>query len=160
MTLIDIKNNSELYNNEIPIILTIFSQLKYNLKEQKKKLTNIALLLRHIEIKINKILKLNKKSSIKKKYIQNTGLTKKVEITQELSSFLNINKNTDNNKLSRTFVTKFISNYIKENNLQDTNNKRIIVPNKELKVLLDYNDINKNLTFFNIQKLLKKHFIN
>ena len=73
MTLIDIKNNSELYNNEIPIILTIFSQLKYNLKEQKKKLTNIALLLRHIEIKINKILKLNKKSSIKKKIYTEYG---------------------------------------------------------------------------------------
>lgn len=158
MSLID-KNNSELYSNEIPVILTIFSQLKYNLKEQKKKLTNIALLLRHMETKINQIIKLNKKSFIKKN-IQNTGLTKKVEITQELSSFLNINKNTNNNKLSRTFVTKFISNYIKENNLQDINNKRIIVPNKELKVLLDYNDTNKNLTFFNIQKLLKKHFIN
>ena len=158
MSLID-KNNSELYSNGIPVILTIFSQLKYNLKEQKKKLTNIALLLRHMETKINQIIKLNKKSFIKKN-IQNTGLTKKVEITQELSSFLNINKNTNNNKLSRTFVTKFISNYIKENNLQDINNKRIIVPNKELKVLLDYNDTNKNLTFFNIQKLLKKHYIN
>ena len=159
MSLID-KDNFDLYSNEIPVILTIFSQLKYNLREQKKKLTNIALLLRHIEKKINQIIKINKKSSIKKKNIQNTGLTKKVEITQELSSFLNINKNTNNNKLSRIFVTKFISNYIKENNLQDINNKRIIVPNKELKVLLDYNDTNKNLTFFNIQKLLKKHYIN
>lgn len=159
MSLID-KDNFDLYSNEIPVILTIFSQLKYNLKEQKKKLTNIALLLRHIEKKINQIIKINKKSSIKKKNIQNTGLTKNIEITQELSSFLNINKNTNNNKLSRIFVTKFISNYIKENNLQDINNKRIIVPNKELKVLLDYNDTNKNLTFFNIQKLLKKHYIN
>lgn len=75
-------------------------------------------------------------------------------ISNELSIFLNIPVGS---KISRTEVTKLISEYIKTNNLQNSFDKTEIVPDNKLSVLIGEHD--NKLTFFTIQKLLNKHFI-
>ena len=82
------------------------------------------------------------------------GFAAPTSISNELSSFLNISHDT---KISRTDVTKLISNYIKTNNLQNNNDKTEIIPDNNLSTLLGKH--NDKLTFFSIQKLLNKHFI-
>jgi chromatin remodeling complex protein RSC6 len=60
---------------------------------------------------------------------------------------------------SRVEVTKFICNYVKENNLQNPTDKRQIVSDKKLSKLLDYNSKEeKPLTYFYLQTKLKSHF--
>ena len=60
--------------------------------------------------------------------------------------------------LARTEVTKYIINYIENQKLQDETNKTKIIPNQSLKNLLGVGD-KDDVTYFNIQKLMNRHFI-
>jgi len=59
--------------------------------------------------------------------------------------------------MARTEVTKFLTSYIKMNNLQQTEDKRKIKPDTKLLKLLNV-DINEEVTYFNLQKWMKPHF--
>ena len=58
--------------------------------------------------------------------------------------------------LARTDVTKRINTYIKANNLQNPDNKRIIHPDTKLSKLL--NNGKEEVTYFNLQRYMKVHF--
>ncbi len=73
-------------------------------------------------------------------------------ITDEMANFINIERGSI---ISRTKVTKIIVKYIKEHNLA---NDRNINPDDKLSALLQLKDGEK-LTYFNLQKYLKNHFI-
>ncbi len=133
-------------------------KLKENISSLKDKIflyKNIILELsqdvQKIETNCNNYIKsINKpKKKIKK------GFATPSSISKELSDFLNMPSDT---KISRTEVTKQISDYIKSNNLQNENDKTEIIPNEKLIKLIG-NDHHDKLTFFSIQKLLNKHFI-
>jgi chromatin remodeling complex protein RSC6 len=66
----------------------------------------------------------------------------------------------DGTEIARTEVTKALVCYIKTNNLielgQDLKNK--IIPDEKLKNLLGIEDEKNDLTYFNIQKYMNKHF--
>jgi hypothetical protein len=84
-----------------------------------------------------------------------SGFTKPSLITDELANFLGKPHGT---KLARTEVSKEINGYIKEHSLKDKDNGRKIIPDSKLTTLLRLNgDI--ELTYFNLQKYMKHHFI-
>jgi chromatin remodeling complex protein RSC6 len=88
-----------------------------------------------------------------------SGFQKPTLITEELASFIGV---SDGAKLARTQVSKEIHRYIRENNLKDKDNGRLIVPDEKLKTLLRYTDSEGDkqpLSYFNIQRYLKHHFI-
>tara|TARA_Y100000389_G_scaffold62830_1_gene58930 strand:+ start:481 stop:948 length:468 start_codon:yes stop_codon:yes gene_type:complete len=62
-----------------------------------------------------------------------------------------------NSSLPRTEVTKLILNYVKENNLQNPENKKLIVIDDKLQKLLQTNP-SDNVSYFSIQKYLKYHY--
>ena len=86
------------------------------------------------------------------------ALEKPVPITEELSEFLGFTKGE---MYSRQQVTQAINKYVKDNDLQNPENKRYILLESEtglkLKALL--RDPDQPLTFFNIQRYLKVHYI-
>ena len=59
--------------------------------------------------------------------------------------------------MARTEVTKYLTQYIKNNSLQDQENRRKIVPDAKLKTLLNVKDSDE-VTYFNLQKYMKVHF--
>ena len=59
---------------------------------------------------------------------------------------------------ARTEVTQYIIKYIKDNDLQWNENRKIIKPNTPLKNLLNVKK-NEEVTYFNIQRFMNKHFI-
>lgn len=73
-------------------------------------------------------------------------------LSPELCSFMNM---APGSQESRSNVTKYLTNYFKENNLK---NKHDIKPDAKLKKLLKLNDGDK-LTYFNLQKFLNPHYI-
>lgn len=83
-----------------------------------------------------------------------SGFAKPALISDELCSFLGKPSGTE---MARTEVTKHITSYIKENNLQNAANKREIAPDAALKTLLNIGK-GDTLTFFNLQKYMKVHF--
>lgn len=95
----------------------------------------------------------------KKKRSSNTkrspsGFAKPSRISSELCAFLGKPEGTE---MARTEVTRLLTQYIKTNSLQDPQNKRKIVPDAQLTSLLQVGD-NAELTYFNLQKYMKRHF--
>ena len=86
----------------------------------------------------------------------NSGFMKPVYISKELADFTG----WDPKELhSRVDVTKYICNYVKEKNLKDSADGRIIKPDFDLqKLLKTYNPDEGVLKYYNLQTHLKYHF--
>ena len=84
------------------------------------------------------------------------GFSKPGPVSDELKKFFDLGKDE---LIARTEITKKITSYCVEHNLQNEKDKRIIKPNKDLKKLLRLNDKDE-LTYFNLQKYMKIHFPN
>lgn len=85
---------------------------------------------------------------------QPSGFAKPTSLSKELCKFLSVDENT---QLARTDVTKKITTYVKDNNLQNPANKKQIIPDSKLGSLLKVPK-GEELTYFNLQKYLKHHF--
>lgn len=96
----------------------------------------------------------SKKSSSGKQ--QPSGFAKPGFISPELCNFLGVSNGTE---MARTDVTKYLTEYIKKNKLQDQANRRIILPDKKLKGLLQSKD-DDTITYFNLQSYMKIHYNN
>ena len=77
------------------------------------------------------------------------------KISDELCEFMQKPKGST---AARTEVTQYIISYIKKKELQDKKNGRKIKPDKALKSLLNVKK-NEDLTYFNLQKYMNKHFV-
>jgi chromatin remodeling complex protein RSC6 len=87
-----------------------------------------------------------------------SGFAKPTKISAELATFLGV---SEGEMIARPDVTKGITKYVKEHNLQKEENKRIIdltKPGGEALVELLNIPEGAELTFFNLQKYLKIHF--
>lgn len=85
-----------------------------------------------------------------------SGFAKPTEISSDLRKFLNV---PDDMLLARTDVTKRITTYIKEKDLQNPDNRREIFPDDKLRKLIDIpKEYDNKLTYFNLQRCIKHHF--
>jgi chromatin remodeling complex protein RSC6 len=75
-----------------------------------------------------------------------SGFAKPTLLSEELCKFLNKEVGTE---MARTQVTKQINDYIKNNNLQNKEQKQFIDPDEKLKQLLK---IENSFTYFELQK--------
>ena len=76
-------------------------------------------------------------------------------LSTELCSFMKLPAGSQR---SQTEVTKFVSNYVKENSCFDPSNKRRIIPDGVLSRLLKVKDTD-TVTYLNLQSFLKVHFL-
>ena len=79
---------------------------------------------------------------------------KPTKISVELAKFLG---KPEGSEMARTEVTREINKYIRANDLQDSSNGRKINPDAKLRGLLQV-PTSDDLTYFNLQKYLSKHF--
>ena len=112
-----------------------------------------------LEKTISRELKAAQKASQKKKRASGnrapSGFVKPTLISDELAAFLGKDKGTE---LARTAVSKEINAYIRAAKLQDPTNGRKINPDAKLAKLLKLAK-GDELTYFNLQKYMKHHFI-
>jgi chromatin remodeling complex protein RSC6 len=114
--------------------------------------------IRQLEKNIKKEMKGLKKVAEKSKNKGNkkpSGFANPTKVTKELCEFMNKQEGT---QIARTDVTRALISYIKLNNLQNKANKKIILPDEKLQFLLGINE-EQELTYFNLQKYMNKHFI-
>lgn len=129
----------------------------------KMQLNSLQQQIRLVEKQVKKELKavhkvIHSKSKPKSKKAP-SGFAKPTQVTKELCEFMDRPEGTE---IARTEVTKSLSQYIKNNNLQEQGekSKNKINPDAKLKNLLGIsNEEMENLTFFTIQKHMNKHFI-
>lgn len=142
-------------------IMDQFATINDSLTLFKMQITNLQKIIKTVEKDVKKELKNIKKDKKKdKSKIKRapSGFAKPTKVTKELCDFMN---KPEGSEIARTEVTKALVNYIKQNNLielgEDSKNK--IVPDEKLKSLLGIQDEELNdLTYFNIQKYMNKHF--
>ena len=112
-----------------------------------------------LEKSVARELKSAQKSASKKKRSSGnrapSGFVKPTRISDELALFLGKEKGTE---LARTAVSKEINTYIRANSLQDKENGRKIHADAKLSKLLKLGK-DDELTYFNLQKYMKNHFI-
>ena len=84
-----------------------------------------------------------------------SGFVKPTRISDELAAFLGKTVGTE---MARTDVSKELNAYIQSNGLQDKANGRKINPDAKLAKLLKLSKEDE-LTYFNLQRFMKHHFI-
>jgi chromatin remodeling complex protein RSC6 len=146
-------------------IAASFNTINDSITLFKMQLNSLQQQVKNLEKSVKKELKVVKKVSDKvdqakqKKPRAPSGFAKPTKVTKELCEFMNRPEGTE---IARTEVTKILSEYIKTNKLQEQseNSKNKIVPDDKLMSLLGISsEESTNLTFFNIQKYMNKHFI-
>lgn len=139
-------------------IFVQFEQLVTQLNQMKTQITGIQQNIKQLEKSVKKQMKGLKKEVTKTKNKGNrqpSGFAKPSKVTKELCEFMN---KAEGSEIARTEVTRALVAYIKENKLENTTNSKIISPDDKLKVLLGLDD-SQELTYFNIQKYMNKHFV-
>ena len=141
----------------VNLLTAQFDTMVETISTFRSQLTGLQQQLRVLQKSVNKEVNTLKKNANKKKIKGSrkpSGFAKPSQITNELCLFMNL---PENSEIARTEVTQYIIKYIREHNLQHTDNRKIIVPDAPLKQLLDYKE-GEELTYFNIQKYMNKHF--
>ena len=135
-----------------------FEQLITQLTQMKTQISGIQQNIKQLEKSVKKQMKGLKKEVTKTKNKGNrqpSGFAKPSKVTKELCEFMN---KAEGSEIARTEVTCALVAYIKQNKLENTENSKIIEPDDKLKLLLGLED-NQELTYFNIQKYMNKHFV-
>ena len=107
---------------------------------------------------VSKVVKKLTKSQRKKRRGGNKspgGFTKPAPLSEHMCAFLEVPEGTE---LPRTEVTRRVNKYVKDNDLQNPENKKQILADGKLKSLLFLKD-NDELTYFNLQRFMKVHFL-
>ena len=116
----------------------------------------------HSEVKVveknyGKLLKDHDKTTNKRRrqYRKPSGFAKPSPLSDEMTEFLGLEKGVE---IPRNEVTKLINQYLVDNGLRDETDKRKILPDKKLTILLNLKG-DENLSYFNLQKYIKHHFV-
>lgn len=154
-----VKKKSKSHNENTPDDTD--SQLENNFESKKEDIMRtlkeiniltkkVTMDLKQLESMHKKELKLALKTTTKKSGKQ-SGFNEAVSVPEPLQKLLGL----DDKPLSRSRVTKLMYEYIKENKLYSPKTKRIIIPNKKMRIVfgIKKNDVMK---FENFQTWLKK----
>ena len=137
---------------------TLDEHIKSKSDFSTKFLRSIKKELKGIQKHAKKAMKSKKKNKRNvRKNTANSGFLKPVKLSPELFKFTG----WDDDKLyTRVDVTKYICAYIKDNDLQKPEDRRIINPDKKLLKILKYDPKRDgDLTYFKIQSFIKHNFI-
>ena len=134
-----------------------FENIIDNLSTFKLQINDIQQQIRTLDKNIKKQMKTHQKEVAKRAKMPRapSGFARPTKVTKELCDFMNKEEGT---KIARTEVTRALVSYIKTNNLVNNDNNKFISPDDKLKFLLGVEET-VELTYFNIQKYMNKHFI-
>jgi chromatin remodeling complex protein RSC6 len=139
-------------------IMTRFNELTQKLVDLRAMETSIMSELKSLQKDTVKYIKtLNKRKKKKQssdKVRAPSGFAKPTKMSDMLCNFMDLPVGTE---MARTDVTKYITKYVKEKDLQNPENKRQIMCDTKLKGLLNVDDT-VPVTYFNLQKYMKVHF--
>jgi len=156
-------DNNETIPESMAAITEAFSTISDSITLFKMQLSTLQQQVKAVEKQVKKELKCIKKksgASVKPKSKKApSGFAKPSKVTKELCEFMN---KPEGSEIARTEVTRTLVQYIKTHNLQEQTmeSKNKIIPDDKLKNLLGIETVESgDLTFFNIQKYMNKHFI-
>ena len=133
------------FYNKIKPILETAPGCKQNLKDALR-----------IQSDMRRILKVRNPDK-KVKDNTNSGFMKPIKVSEDLRTFLELDGSMTT-PITRAYLTTRLCSYIKKNELQNPDDKRIIFPDENLRNLFAIQENEKEpLTYYNIQKRIQKH---
>ena len=163
-----IENTIDIVASPAPVVVATIdsASLAFKMTEFSAKLQQLIGLFstvkndyKTLEKAVNREMKIAQKASSKKRRSnvnrKPSGFIKPTRISDELAAFLGKTVGTE---MARTEVSKEINAYIHTNSLQDKSNGRKINPDAKLTQLLKISK-DDELTYFNLQRYMKHHFI-
>ena len=136
-----------------------FTALLSTLSQFKLQIATMTTQLKMLEKNVKKDRKQHKREAVKKQQTKAnkkpSGFAQASLVSNDLCDFLG---KAPGATVARTEVTKFVCNYIRQNDLTNVENKRVIKPDIKLKSLLGVDDYTV-VTYFNIQRFMNRHFI-
>jgi len=135
--------------NAFGVKITEVAGFHANLKAQFKALQKVVLKEHKTAQKVSN--RRNKRSGNRKP----SGFVRPCLVSDELATFLG---KPAGSEMARTEVSKEINNYIRVNSLQDEKNGRQINADSKLSTLLKLQP-GDSLTYFNLQRYMKHHFL-
>ena len=142
---------------ETDVVSDAFEGVLQTLTTFRSQITALQQQVRLLEKTVKKESKLLKKEAAKNRSKGNhkpSGFAKPTPISDDLCAFMGKQMGTE---VARTEVTKHVINYISENGLQHSENKKIIKPDEKLRKLLGVKESDE-VTYFNLQKYMNQHF--
>lgn len=140
-----IEENYDSLITEVDALVKLNKALSSRLKKSKKSAVR----------ELSNLYKKTRNDNKKRKTRKPSGFAKPSPISDELCEFLGKPKGTE---MARTAVTSFITEYIREHNLQNPKNKKEIIRDAKLKKIIVLGPDDGPLTYFNIQKYMKPHY--
>jgi chromatin remodeling complex protein RSC6 len=142
---------------EEPVVVSTFDELVTKINSFASMLKETQTLLKALSKEYDRMKKSVEKTERKRANARTNpnGFAKPAKITDEMHEFLGVPKGTE---ISRTDVTRRVNAYIKEHNLYNPTNKRIILPDDKLRKILGVK-ADQEVTFFNLQRFLSASFI-
>ena len=137
-------------------------ELLNKMENQKTETDGMIKQLKYVQKTTNRILQKEKEKQIEKiekqkREPRKKGFTQPIKISSILANFMNVPTET---LISRTEVTKYIMQYIKEKGLENPSNRRQIWPDEALWNVLGENARKEEcLTHFNLQKYMNVHYL-
>ena len=144
--------------------LSLENNISANLETLLSTVNNVITQLKSVQSEIKtsqknytKLLKEHNKAVSKKKRSgrKPSGFAKPSSISSEMAEFLGVSSDVE---IARNKVTSLINKYIVENDLRNESDKRKILPDEKLTILLNLKG-DEELSYFNLQKYMKHHFI-
>lgn len=151
------EKNEENNIEEEDDVSKMFSDVLSTLTGFRSQITGIQMGIKTLEKVVKKEMKTLRKETTKYKQKGSrkpSGFAKPTKISKELCEFMGKEAGTE---LARTEVTQYVIQYITDNRLQNPNNRKAIIPNDPLKELLGVTEKDE-VTYFNIQKYMNRHF--
>lgn len=134
---------------------SIISEVDALAKSSKALLSHLKKNKKATEKEVTQLFKRTRESKKSRKPRKPSGFAKPCLVSDDLCEFLGKPKGTE---MARTAVTTFITNYIKDNNLQNPENKKEIICDQALKKIISLEPGEGPLTYFNIQRFMKHHY--
>ena len=133
--------------NEVNAQISDMKELFGVLEKKAKKLSHA----------VEMVVKKEQKTGAKvKKERKPCGFAVSSKVTSDMCEFMG---RKDGELISRIEITKYLNKYIKENSLENPENRQNIVPDDKLWKILGEEARNEKITHFTIQKYLNKHFL-
>lgn len=137
------------FTPQFETILNTIGTFKNQLNTLK---TQVKTLERDVRKQMKMLMKKRRKNKGNRKP---SGFAVPTKISDDLCDFMALPHGSSK---ARTEVTQYIIKYIKEKDLQWQPNRKIIKPDYSLKGLLDIKK-GDELTYFNIQRYMNRHFV-
>lgn len=143
-------SNNEEMNQESAPEVTLDDQFK-SIFDGIVSLNNGA---KDLQLSVKTLHKMCKTACKPKKVKKHTVMHDPMTLSDELIKYLNLDKDT---KMTKSECMKLVSTRVKDENMQNPENKRQFTPNKKLGKVLNMSPI-KIITFVELNKHLAHHF--